>query len=50
VLLDLIRAQGWQSAYSVDGELEELTSATGMAAAADAGGMPELRVGRSPAC
>lgn len=26
VLLDLIRAQGWQSAYSVDGELEELTS------------------------
>ncbi len=43
VLLDLVRAQGWQYAYSVDSEPMELTSAADMAAVADAGGMPELR-------
>ncbi|WP_433513068.1 hypothetical protein ACQP2T_57100 [Nonomuraea sp. CA-143628] len=44
VLLDLVRAQGWQYAYSVDGEPVELTSAADMAAAATADGRPEQRV------
>ncbi|MDR8413700.1 hypothetical protein MTP10_33830 [Nonomuraea sp. 3-1Str] len=44
VLLDLVRAQGWQYAYSVGGEPMELTSAADMAEAAYAGGAPELRV------
>jgi hypothetical protein len=44
VLLDLVRAQGWQYAYSVDGEPMELVSAADMVVAAYAGGVPELRV------
>ncbi|WP_345395053.1 hypothetical protein [Nonomuraea salmonea] len=44
VLLDLVREQGWQYAYSVGGEPMELTSAADMAVAAHAGGVPELRV------
>ncbi|MFG2072178.1 hypothetical protein [Nonomuraea maritima] len=44
VLLDLVRAQGWQYAYSLGGESMELTSAADMAAAAYAGGISELRV------
>lgn len=43
VLLDLVRAQGWRYAYSVNGEPMEFTSAADMAAAAYAGGLPELR-------
>ncbi|MFC5820236.1 hypothetical protein [Nonomuraea harbinensis] len=44
VLLDLLREQGWQYAYSVGGEPMELTSAADMAVAAYADGVPELRV------
>lgn len=44
LLLDLVRAQGWQCTYSVGGEPTELTSAAGMAEAAHAGETPELRV------
>ena len=41
--MDLVRAQGWRYAYSVNGEPMEFTSAADMAAAAYAGGLPELR-------
>ncbi|MBE1589697.1 hypothetical protein ACFPOI_09975 [Nonomuraea angiospora] len=44
VLLDLVRAQGWQYAYSVGGEPMEFSSAADMAAAAYGAGAPELRV------
>ncbi|MET8993250.1 hypothetical protein ABZW49_48065 [Nonomuraea wenchangensis] len=45
LLLDLVRAQGWQYAYSVGGdEPTELPSAAGMAEAAHAGETPELHV------
>ncbi|MED7928030.1 hypothetical protein SMD20_27475 [Nonomuraea sp. LP-02] len=45
LLLDLVRAQGWQYAYSAGGgEPTELPSAAGMAEAAHAGETPELRV------
>ncbi|MBB5776727.1 hypothetical protein [Nonomuraea jabiensis] len=43
-VLDLVRAQGWQYAYSVGGEPMELSSVADMVAAAYGGGMPELRV------
>ncbi|MEV4570456.1 hypothetical protein AB0K12_42465 [Nonomuraea sp. NPDC049419] len=42
VLLDLVRAQGWQHAYAVGGEPMELSSAADMVAAVDGGGVPEL--------
>ncbi|MBN6054631.1 hypothetical protein JYK22_22000 [Nonomuraea sp. RK-328] len=42
-VLDLIRARGWQYAYSVDGEPMALSTAADMVAAAYAGGVPELR-------
>ncbi|MEV4291216.1 hypothetical protein AB0K40_37400 [Nonomuraea bangladeshensis] len=44
LLLDLVREQGWQYAYSVDGEPTELTSAAAMAEATHPGETPELRV------
>ncbi|MGW2154547.1 hypothetical protein [Nonomuraea sp. NPDC001699] len=44
VLLELVRSQDWQYAYSLTGEPTELTSAADMVAAASAGATPEVRV------
>ncbi|WP_431930801.1 hypothetical protein [Nonomuraea jabiensis] len=43
-VVDLVRAQGWQYAYSVGGEPMELSSVVDMVAAAYGAGTSELRV------